>query len=147
MSKQLNQGRDRNLCTFPKKKIKHFNFFCSVAHVAHLSMLSFAIRYVPLYYRFSKLRQIETNALQVLHSFADDVIRKRRQELTENPNRVNHDAYDDTFDEIGIRRKRVLLDVLLQSTIDGEPLSDLDIREEVDNFMFGVMYFSSKRMI
>lgn len=34
------------------------------------------------------------------------------------------------------KRKLALLDVLLHSTIDGQPLSNMDIREEVDTFMF-----------
>lgn len=37
---------------------------------------------------------------------------------------------------MGMKKKMVLLDVLLQSTIDGKPLTNEDIREEVDTFMF-----------
>lgn len=110
--------------------------FFSISHVAHLSMVSFVIRYVPLFYRFSKLRKIEVNALRVLHSFADDVIHKRRQELIENASPDDDD--DNDHNELGIRKKRVLLDILLQSTIDGELLSDLDIRDEVSTFILGV---------
>lgn len=86
-------------------------------------------------YKFSKLHKIEANALRVLHGFADDVIRKRRQELTENINNNN----DDELDEIGIRKKRAFLDILLHSTINGKLLSDLEIREEVETFIFGVI--------
>lgn len=111
--------------------------FFSISHVAHLSMVSLTIRYVPLVYRFSKLRKIEQKALRVVHSFADGVIRKRRQELTENANRCDENDNDGHDDDIGIRKKRVLLDTLLQSSIDGEPLSDLDIREEVSVFIVG----------
>lgn len=37
-------------------------------------------------------------------------------------------------DLVGQKTKKTFLDILLQSTIDGRPLSDLDIREEVDTF-------------
>lgn len=100
-------------------------------------MVSITIRYVPLVYRFSKLRKIEEKALRIVHSFADDVIRKRRQELTESANKGDDNNNDGQDDDIGIRKKRVLLDTLLQSSIDGEPLSDLDIREEVSVFIVG----------
>lgn len=38
--------------------------------------------------------------------------------------------------EIGSKSQMALLDILLQSSIQGVPLSDADIREEVDTFMF-----------
>lgn len=38
--------------------------------------------------------------------------------------------------QLGIRKKQALLDILLEATSDGHPLTDADIREEVDTFMF-----------
>lgn len=112
--------------------------FCSISYVAHLSMVSITIRYVPFVYRFSKLRKIEQKALRVVHSFVDDVIRKRRRELEVNTNRCEDDGDDGEHDDdVGIRKKQVLLDTLLQSTCNGEPLTDLDIREEVSVFIVG----------
>lgn len=90
-------------------------------------------------FRFSKLRQKEANALRVINGFVDEVIRKRRQELIENVNNNENATADTATDDIGIsRKKRTLLDILLQSTIDDKPLSDEDIHEEVNVFMFGV---------
>lgn len=43
---------------------------------------------------------------------------------------------DDPADDIGSKKKVPLLDILLQSTINGQPLTNADIREEVDTFMF-----------
>lgn len=94
----------------------------------------------PLVFKLSKMQKIEANALQVMHQFTDDVIRKRRSELlTGGDESVDNDGDDATTgNDIGIRKKRALLDILLHSTIDDKPLTDLDIREEVDNFMFAV---------
>jgi cytochrome P450 family 4 len=39
-------------------------------------------------------------------------------------------------DDIGIKKKLALLDVLLKATIDGKPLTNAEIAEEVDTFMF-----------
>lgn len=94
-------------------------------------MFDFKLRY-KMIYQFSKLAQDEAHALSVLHGFTDAVIKKRRQELVEqvgDATNVEQDA------QIGIRKKRAFLDILLQSTIDGKPLTDLEIREETDTFM------------
>lgn len=72
------------------------------------------------------------------------MIRKRRQELSmvDDHTRTNKEE-DALIEEMGIRKKRAFLDVLLQSTIDGKPLNDLEIREEVDTFMFEVYSYLS----
>lgn len=39
-------------------------------------------------------------------------------------------------DDHGIKKRTALLDILLDSTVDGVKLSNKDIQEETDNFMF-----------
>lgn len=70
----------------------------------------------------------------VLHNFTDKVIRDRRKLLlTENR---DESVTDET--SIGRKRRMALLDVLLKSTIDGQPLTNQEIQEEVDTFLFAV---------
>lgn len=113
----------------------------SVTHVVHIRIVNFALQQ-PLIFKYSKLRQTEKKAIKVINRFADEVIQKRRSELIETVNKINNNEDADAAaatEEIGIhRKKRALLDILLTSTIDGKPLTDLDIREEADVFMFGV---------
>jgi cytochrome P450 family 4 len=83
----------------------------------------FIFRLTPTYRKQQKL-------LKTLHDFTDNVIREKRKKIADFNN--NLDEYES---EIGEKKKMALLDVLLLSTINGEPLSDMDIREEVDTFM------------
>lgn len=79
-------------------------------------------------------RQIET--IRKMHDFTENVIQKRRDALEKEIAEGNSFAKEKNDEDIGITKKMALLDVLLQSTIDGKPLSNEDIREEVDTFMF-----------
>uniref|UniRef100_A0A182JM22 Uncharacterized protein n=1 Tax=Anopheles atroparvus TaxID=41427 RepID=A0A182JM22_ANOAO len=71
--------------------------------------------------------------IQRLHDFTDSVIHSRRQQLLAAPEQ-RKDPTDE--DSLNSKKRHTFLDLLLNVTVDGRPLSDADIREEVDTFMF-----------
>lgn len=83
-------------------------------------------------FQLSSTGRRQKQVLKTLHDFTDSVIVARREELASK----KQSSVEDDVDDIGAKRKLALLDVLLQSTINGQPLSNMDIREEVDTFMF-----------
>lgn len=85
-------------------------------------------------FQFTEMARRQKIVMKILHDFTDKVIVERRQEL-ENKAKEGTKTEEDE-DDVGVKRKLALLDVLLQSTIDGKPLNNMDIREEVDTFMF-----------
>ncbi|KAF2895540.1 hypothetical protein ILUMI_10634 [Ignelater luminosus] len=73
---------------------------------------------------------VERKSLKILHDYTNSVIRSRKGQLSNNGTGTTNN------DDTGIKRRLAFLDLLLQCRVDGEPLPDENIREEVDTFMF-----------
>lgn len=117
-------------------------FSFRMAHVVHLRMFNVLLR-VDCLFMFSQLYRNMNKSLKILHDFTDSVILDRREELLRNSSLLIAPSYgssnDATKTDVGEKPKMAFIDILLQSNIDGQPLSNLDIREEVDTFMFEVI--------
>lgn len=91
---------------------------------------------IDVLFRFTKQYKRFHQLIRETHRFTLDIINERRREAS----RVGEvDEDEDLRDDggCGTRKKKLaLLDILLGATIDGKPLSDDDIREEVDTFTF-----------
>ncbi|XP_025831452.1 cytochrome P450 4d2 isoform X2 [Agrilus planipennis] len=81
-------------------------------------------------YQRTNLYKQELQALDVLHSTTQSVIKNKKAKMG------NSSVTDETENEYGIKKKLAFLDLLLQSTIDGRPLSDAELQDEVSTFMF-----------
>ncbi|KAI8115368.1 Cytochrome P450 4d2 [Lucilia cuprina] len=73
------------------------------------------------------------DSIKLMHDFTENIIMERRKTLEETLQKNSHIP---DVNEFGQKKRMALLDVLLQSNVDGVPLSNEDIREEVDTFMF-----------
>ncbi|XP_037052055.1 cytochrome P450 4d1-like [Bradysia coprophila] len=78
-------------------------------------------------FRFSPLYKQQANGLKIIHAFTDRVIQERRQKLVALRNKSGN--------SVDMATSTTFLDILLEGIIDGKPLSNSDIREEVDTFM------------
>ncbi|KAI4464346.1 cytochrome p450 family 4 [Holotrichia oblita] len=90
----------------------------------HPYIPDFIFRYLPHGRRFEQ-------DVRTLHKFSKKVISDRKEALS-----TNRKEPDQGNESLGIRRKLSFLDLLLEVSEDGKILSDTDIREEVDTFMF-----------
>uniref|UniRef100_A0AAG5CW73 Cytochrome P450 n=1 Tax=Anopheles atroparvus TaxID=41427 RepID=A0AAG5CW73_ANOAO len=90
---------------------------------------------VDFLFNLSADRKRQDKIIRVLHAFTTKIIQSRRQELMARAAEGNPGEDEENAD-IGTKRRMAFLDVLLQATIDGRPLTDKEIQEEVDTFMF-----------
>ncbi|XP_034109440.1 cytochrome P450 4d8 [Drosophila albomicans] len=79
-----------------------------------------------------KLRQ--SKLIRIMHEFTTKVIEQRRQTLEKK--QQSEDSTVESEQVLGKKRRMALLDVLLQASVEGRPLRNDEIREEVDTFMF-----------
>lgn len=95
---------------------------------------------IPWIFKLSSLGRIQEKSLKILHKFTNDVIQERKRERlekqqyeqrTEKEPSVTDDNYI-----YGRKHRMAFLDTLLEASEKGNLLTDEEIREEVDTFMF-----------
>ena len=72
----------------------------------------------------------QRKALKILHDKSNTVIRQTLQKLQNKETNATED------DDCGIKKRTPFLDLLLNARVDGRSLTQEEIREEVDTFMF-----------
>ncbi|XP_025989496.1 cytochrome P450 4C1 [Solenopsis invicta] len=88
-----------------------------------------------LYYSVSSGKQFKS-AVHILHGFTKQVIRKRKAERKSQNGFIKIENEDNEFN-IGKRKRKAFLDLLLdQNEKDDAPLTDDELRAQVDTFMF-----------
>lgn len=81
--------------------------------------------------------------LKILHDFSYKVIRERREEIAKEKLK-SMEGSNEEEDESFCKKKLAFLDLLIEASKDGEVLSTDDIREEVDTFMFEVIFTNTQ---
>lgn len=97
-----------------------------VANIAQNRFTNVWISLEPIF-KLTSLGKEQKHSLSTIHSFVDKVIADRKLEWSRKK--------DGNFNE-PMKKQRVLLDMLLDVSQNGTVLSDEDIRDEVNTFMF-----------
>ncbi|KAI8118845.1 putative cytochrome P450 4s3 [Lucilia cuprina] len=105
-----------------------------ICHILHKKSFSFWQR-INIFFKFTKPGRERDDALKILHNETNRVIKLRRKLLEDSQIHNMNDAQKADNIE-GQKRRLAFLDMLLISQMEGVPLSDREIREEVDTFMF-----------
>ncbi|XP_053692133.1 probable cytochrome P450 4d14 [Sabethes cyaneus] len=118
-------------------QITQSSYTLAVEEMATIAFLRMFNRFYfsDFIFRFSKFYPTYGRCLKTIQNFTLSIIEKRRKTLQQNAAEDGQQPPQGN-DDLGSKPKMALLDILLQTNIDGRPLTDEEIREEVDTFMF-----------
>jgi len=85
-----------------------------------------------LIFSFTPCGRNMSKCLDTIHGFTQKVIKERKAAINKEPDNIDKSEVDD----IGKKPRLSFLDLLLTSAREGNGLTDQDIRDEVDTFMF-----------
>lgn len=89
-------------------------------------------------YKHTSQGRLFQKTLESLHQFSDKVIAERKEALRKSSKYVTE---KNSEDEVLGRKKRLsFLDMLLEASENGKVISDRELREEVNTFMFAVNF-------
>ncbi|XP_039277042.1 cytochrome P450 4c3 [Nilaparvata lugens] len=74
--------------------------------------------------------------IKILHGLSNKIIAERKEEVRQEKENGHKDNAKDEFSILGSKKRLAFLDLLIEASKEGTVLSDEDIREEVDTFMF-----------
>lgn len=78
----------------------------------------------------------QIDGVRCLHKFTDEIIERRRQQLMQQQEEKQSERRPDQAAEPSRAKRSALLDTLLQASLEDAPLSDAQIRDEVNTFIF-----------
>lgn len=97
---------------------------------------------VPLFYKLSSDFKQRTRALNLLHSETKKVIKMRRLQFDSQTDASSSNSEMDDDLVFGAKRRVAFLDSLLMTQRETGCLTDINIENEVDTFMFAVRKYS-----
>lgn len=90
----------------------------------------------PLYgvdfiFKLTKEHKLFEESMKVVSDTTQKVISSRRKHYEEHPEELKENT-----NEVGVRKRMPLIDTLLRTNVEGKPLSNQDIEDEVNTFLF-----------
>ncbi|KAH8273463.1 hypothetical protein KR018_002460 [Drosophila ironensis] len=108
----------------------------TICRILHQQSFSFWQR-MNVFFKYTQAGRERDACLKILHDETRRVIRDRREQLLQERAQESQPEADRQQDDVGGKRRLAFLDMLLLSQLEGgAELTDTDIREEVDTFMF-----------
>lgn len=98
-----------------------------------------------LIWKFSSEKKHQDKLIEKLHRFTANIITEKREKFLSSG--ATQTEFSKRTDVYGSKVKKSFLDILLQTMVDGKSLSDDDIREEVDTFIFEVNFVVGSMLI